>query len=179
MTEHHRGSRRRSSNSEQDDVDEIEYGIQRTQRNYAWVYHDSSSLTPAQILEQEVYYQSAKDSLYDCIQIIQMFSLISFCLQALQSIIQLFQYFHQTPLTYSLHFCQEFSAKLKKAIHHLMFLLSWIISYGEIAILCAEYLTVVICCCNQFSPHQYHHIDEIDCRLCYNCLGTLHMICIV
>ncbi len=73
----------RSSNSDQDDVDEIEYGIQRTRRNTAWVYCDSSSLTPAQIMEQEVYYQSAEDALYVCIQIIQKISLISLGLQAI------------------------------------------------------------------------------------------------
>lgn len=109
MPNHHRGHRRRSSNSEQDDVDEIEYGIQRTQRNTAWVYCDSSSLTPTQIMEREVYYQSAKDALYVCIQIIQMISQILLGLQAIQNIIQSFQYFHRTPSSYFLHYCQEFS----------------------------------------------------------------------
>ncbi len=147
MPNHHRVHRRRSSNSEQDDVDETEYGIRRTRRNTAWVYRDSSSLTPAQIMEQEVYYQSAEDALYLCLQIIQMISLISLGLQAIRNIIQSFQYFHQTPSTYFLHYCQEFSTS-KQAIHHLMFLLSWVRSYGEIAILYAEDLTVFIRCCN-------------------------------
>lgn len=171
MTDHHRGHRRRFSNSEQDDVDETEYGIRRTRRNTAWVYRDSSSLTPAQIMEQEVYYQSAEDALYVCIQIIQMISQISLGLQAIRNIIQSFQYFHLTTSTYFLHYCREFSAKLKQAIHHLMFLLSWVRSYGEIAILYAEDLTVFIRRRNRFSPHQYRHIDQIDRRLCYNWFG--------
>ncbi len=76
MAEEYRGYRRRSSSSEQDDKDEIKNGMQITWRNTAWVYHDSSSLIPAQIMEQEMYYQLNEDSLYECFQILQMISLI-------------------------------------------------------------------------------------------------------
>ncbi len=44
-------------------------------------------------------------------------------------------------------------------------------SYGEIDILYAKDLTVFIHCHNRFSRHQYCHIDEIDCRLCYKWFG--------
>ncbi len=44
-------------------MQEVEYGISQSQMNTSWVYRDSSSLMPAQRLEQEVYYHTAKDIL--------------------------------------------------------------------------------------------------------------------
>lgn len=46
-----------------DEDDEIEYGIRRSRRATSFQYRDSSSLAPAQIIEQEVYYGAAKDAL--------------------------------------------------------------------------------------------------------------------
>ncbi len=49
-----------------DDIDDIEHGIRRTRWKTSWVHRDSSSLTPAQILEQELYYHATEDSLFFC-----------------------------------------------------------------------------------------------------------------
>ncbi len=42
---------------------EIQYGICRSRWATSFQYQDSSSLSPAQVIEQEVYYQYAKDEL--------------------------------------------------------------------------------------------------------------------
>ena len=44
----------------QNDPEDIEYGLRRSRRSTSYEYRDSSTLTPAQIMEQEVYYESAE-----------------------------------------------------------------------------------------------------------------------
>ncbi len=46
-------------NQENDD-DEVQYGYRRSRRRTSYEYRGSSSLTPAQIMEQETYYRYAE-----------------------------------------------------------------------------------------------------------------------
>jgi hypothetical protein len=52
---------------EVDDDKEVQYSIRRSRRATSYHYQDSSSLAPAQIIEQEVYYQTAKDVIMECV----------------------------------------------------------------------------------------------------------------
>ena len=45
-----------------DEEDEIQYGVRRSRRNTTFEYRDSSSLTPAQFMEQEVYFDRAEEA---------------------------------------------------------------------------------------------------------------------
>ena len=46
-----------------DEGEEIEFGFLRSRRATSLQYRDSSSLSPAQVMEQEVYYSFAEDAL--------------------------------------------------------------------------------------------------------------------
>ncbi len=83
-----RRRRRHSDNHNiNDDIDDIEHGIRRKRRNTSWVYRDSSSLTPAQIMEQELYYHAAEDSLFFSSWILQNLALLSLNHVALRNIV--------------------------------------------------------------------------------------------
>lgn len=152
MTENQRRDRRRYSNNENDDIDEIEYDVRRTRRNTAWVYRDSSSLTPAQIMEQEVYYQAAEYSLQQSCAVLRSITLLSLCLQFTHNLIHSIPYSLRSPWDYILcRFCRM-AAKFEEAIHHVLILMSWIRSYGEMALLYAEDLTVFVHQHNRFPP---------------------------
>ncbi len=171
MTENQRSDRRRYSNNENDDIDEIEYGVRRTRRNTAWVYRDSSSLTPAQIMEQEVYYQAAEYSLHQSCAVLQNITILSLCLQFTRNLIHSIPYSLQSPWDYILHHVCRMEAKFEEAIHHMLVLISWIRSYGEMAFLYAEDLSVFVRQRNHFPPRQYCHINDISRRLCYDWFG--------
>ncbi len=51
--------KQREENIENNIEDEIKYGIRGSRRGTSWIYRDSSSLTPAQVMEQEVYCNTA------------------------------------------------------------------------------------------------------------------------
>ena len=55
--------RRQRDRDHDDDEEELQYGIRQSRRATSFEYRDSSSLTPAQIMEQEVYYEAAEDAL--------------------------------------------------------------------------------------------------------------------
>jgi hypothetical protein len=59
-----------------DDIEEgdanIQYGYRRSRRSTMYVYHGSSSLTPAQIMEQETYYRYAEVAVQRVTYILQL-----------------------------------------------------------------------------------------------------------
>jgi hypothetical protein len=52
-----------SSDDDSADEPEIQYGIRRSRRGTSYEYRDSSSLAPAERMEQETYYNAAEVSL--------------------------------------------------------------------------------------------------------------------
>ena len=60
-----------------DYVEVIEYGVRRSRRAISNEYRDSSSLTPAQFMEQEVYSASAEDILHRSIAIANIIAILS------------------------------------------------------------------------------------------------------
>jgi hypothetical protein len=52
--------------------DEIQYGICWSQRAHTSEYQDSSLLSPIQIMDQEVYYNIAKDTIVLCVLVLHM-----------------------------------------------------------------------------------------------------------
>ena len=59
-----------------DEEEEIQYGFRRARRATSYHYRDSSSLSPAQMMEREVCYQFSGDMLTGCILMIQIMSLV-------------------------------------------------------------------------------------------------------
>ena len=58
-----RRRRERKTSDEDNEEAQIEYGIRRSRRATPFEYRDSSSLSPAQIMEQEVYYTHAESNI--------------------------------------------------------------------------------------------------------------------
>jgi hypothetical protein len=54
-----RGRRRRPEDGDEEAVEDIEYGIRRSRREVAWEYRDSSSLSPIERMEQDMFYNFA------------------------------------------------------------------------------------------------------------------------
>jgi hypothetical protein len=126
-------------NSEEEE--DIEYGICQTRRQTSYEYHDSSSLTPAQIMEQEVYYESAAITYEWSISIVQiictLLPLLNHCNTILQYWTQL-----NTSAEHAITFLHSRITSLKRHIANLLVLLRWLKGYGELALLYAEDLSV-------------------------------------
>ena len=166
-----RRRRRHSDNHNvNDDIDDIEHGIRRTQWNTSWVYRDSSSLTPAQIMEQELYYHAAEDSLFFSLWILQNLALLSLNHVALRNIVS-----HVSSQAYESggSFCvvKLIINKLEDIMKHLLSICILVQSYGELALLYAEDLSIFIRRRHQFPPPRYRHLIEIDRSLCYSWFG--------
>ncbi len=71
--------------NENEDVDEIQYGLRHQRRNTTWVYRDPSSLSPAQIMEQDVYLHAAEDSIFASFSILQNIIVLSVSYHAIQN----------------------------------------------------------------------------------------------
>ena len=60
----------------EDEEDQIQYGVRRSRRNTTFEYRDSSSLTPAQFTEQEVYFARAEEAVHGSLPIAQLIFLL-------------------------------------------------------------------------------------------------------
>jgi len=59
-----------------DEEEEVQHGIRRSRRATSYHYRDSSSLSPAQIMDQEVYYQFAKDIMAQCMLVLHVMVIV-------------------------------------------------------------------------------------------------------
>ena len=70
---------------------------------------------------------------------------------------------------------QEKLCQIKERIETMLFLVRWIISYGELSLLYAEDITISICRRNRFQLPRFHRIEEINHQDCYTWFGlNLH-----
>lgn len=141
-----------------DYVEVIEYGVRRSRRAISNEYRDSSSLTPAQFMEQEVYSASAEDILHRSIAIANIIAIL-FILHN--------HYIRSIATSYwiSNELKDAIRAKMKRIkcqIDRLISLMSWVVSYGEMALLYAEDLTIFIRPRNRFKPERFRRLDEIS-----------------
>ena len=59
-----------------DDEENVQYGVRRSRRTTSREHRPSSTLTPAQIMEQEVYYESAEEALERSLILAQIIGLL-------------------------------------------------------------------------------------------------------
>ncbi len=169
MSENHQPGRSILTN-ENENVDEIQYGLRHPRRNTTWIYCDSSSLSPAQIMERDVYLHAAEDSIFASFSILQNITVLSVSYHAIQNLIQSSLTVNPEDLSIinNLH---DIFLKLKEALCHLLFLLTWVRSYGEFALLYAEDLSIFVRRQHRFPPRKYQHINDIPRGLCYAWFG--------
>ena len=157
-----------TSNSNNDE--DIQYGIRRSRRNTSWIYRDSSSLSPAQVMEQEVYYDTADTNLQMAMQLLQCIAVISIFYQSINGFICRMHTMGEG-LQHALVQLRVLKTKLHNAMKHLLFLFGWIRCYGEMALLYAEDLTFFIRHRNRFNNPRFRKLDEIDRQICYGWFG--------
>jgi hypothetical protein len=153
-----------------EDEEDIEYGIRQTRRLTSYEYRDSSSLTPAQHMEQEVYYKNAEMAYEQSIILVHMICtllpLFNRYRTLLQSLLQLHDAADQLVTSLS-----AYVARLRTTMARLILLLRWVKSYGELALLYAEDLTIFRRRRNRFSPKRFRRLAEINRRDSYSWFG--------
>ena len=151
--------------------DEIHYGLRHSRRATTFQYRDSSSLTPAQMMEREVYLQCAEDTLLKATRIAHLITILFGVYSQLRA--QVSQY---TALVDGMA-DSVFSAanarmrRIKELLNKLLFLLMWIKAHGEIALLYVEDLSVFIRRQHRYHPKRFRKIHEIDRGDCYRWFG--------
>ena len=171
---------RRRSNSRNDNTGEDEvvnpnngeeetdvvFGIRGSRRSVSYQHRHSSANHPHRIMEQEVYYDFAENVLDHANRLSQIVALLT----------AIFHYCTATisTLTFgdSIEQLRQKLVLIKKAIDRICFLISWISSYGELALLYAEDLTVFIRPRRiRWIPHRYRTLDDINPEDCDTWFG--------
>lgn len=153
-----------------DEVDDIEFGERRSRRNTSIQYRDSSSLTPLQFMERDVYYHYAIMSLLRAIDVATLASILSVIYNNYKRIVSYWDRI-SNGLNSSISAVRAKMNNIKNQLERLLLLISWIRSHGEIALLYAEDLTVYIRRRNRFHPKRFRRINEISRDNCYNWFG--------
>jgi hypothetical protein len=153
----------------QNDPEDIEYGLRRSRRSTSYEYRDSSTLTPAQIMEQEVYYESAEITTNLALQTMHIVCTLLPLFHRYNAILLVLQF--SQPAEYMISSLKASLIRIKETIEKLILLIKWTISYGEIALLYAEDLSVFIRRRNRFRPKRFRRLDDINRRDCYSWFG--------
>lgn len=153
------------------DVEErIEYGYRRARRDTSIQYRDSSSLSPLQFMEQEVCYNYAIISVLKAMHIATLASILLVVYNNYKRMVSYWDRISDGSNS-SISVLRAKMKNIKQQIERLLLLIRWIGSYGEIALLYAEDLTIYIRRRNRFHPKRFRRINEISRDTCYNWFG--------
>ena len=137
-----------------DDIEEgdanIQYGYRRSRRSTSYVYRGSSSLTPAQIMEQETYYRYAKVAVQRVTYILQLILLHQASYVSLRASISRWSGVASMERTVAI--ARESIEKIMAVVNRLFFVVRWIRAHGEVALLYAKDLTVFVQRRHRFPP---------------------------
>ncbi len=129
-----------------DDIEEgdanIQCGYCRSRRRTSYVYRGSSSLTPAQIMEQERYYRYAEVAVQRVTYILQLILLHQASYVALRALISRWSGVASMERTVAI--ARERIEKNMATVNRIFFVARWIRAHGEVALLYAEDLTVFV-----------------------------------
>jgi len=122
-----------------DDSKELQYGLRSTRRRTAYEHRGTSSLTPAQVMDQQTHYGYAWLSLMQALQVLQLVLLL------LASFICLRWYVDgvgNSIANFTSCMIRSKMQSIKDYVERLLFHLHWILAHGEIALLYAEDLSI-------------------------------------
>ena len=163
-----------------DEEDDIQYGIRQAIRDTSYHYRDSSSLTPAQIMERDTYYQAAEDILELCALVVQIMFTAFNAHNHIRALIGRWRRIGDDAMSAAIEAMHTKMMQLKDFIEKLTVMLTWIQSYGELALLAAEDRAVFIRRRHRFHPERYRTLDEITRNDCYSWFGlnkhSLHQL---
>jgi len=121
-------------------------------------------------MEQEVYCESAEVTSQMSLQLIRIIC----------TLLPLFHHYNTslqyclclgTPLGHAISSIRAVVIALKNLIKKLIFMMRWIHSYGEIALLYAEDLSIYIRCRNRFQPKRFCQLNDISRSDSYRWFG--------
>ena len=128
---------------EVDDNKEVQYGICRSRRATSFHYQDSSSLSPAQIMEQEVYYQTAEDAIMEYVLLAHLIVLVLDVYNHYCAMVDRWQRFGDA-MADAVVAVQAKMQHIKNEIKNLLLVFTWMEAHGELALLYAENLSVFV-----------------------------------
>ena len=152
--------------------DGIQYGIRQSRRDTSYHYRDSSSLSPVQIMDQELFYSAAEDAMVYCVLLLHIMTIILNAHNRLRASVSAWQRSIEASIVDAIAAAQSKMKHLKEMMDKLLFILTWVRAYGEIALLYAEDQTIFIRRRNRFHPHRYRKIADIDRQDCYTWFGV-------
>ena len=145
---------REGAEDDQDEDEENEYGVRRSRRATSIANRDSSSLSPAQIMEQEVYYASAEEAISRSLHLAQLLCLLLISYHHYSTMIDNWQRVSNV-MADAISSVRDKVHHLRIAIDRLLFLMSWVRAYGEMSLLYAEDLSIYIRRPNRFQPKHF------------------------
>ena len=138
--------------------DEVQYGYRLSRRQASYEYWGSSSLTPAQIMEQETYYRYAEVAVQRVSYILQPILLHQASYVTIRATIE--RWSGIAGMAGAIESAWEKMQKIMNAVTRLFFIARWICAHGEIDLLYAEDLTVYE------QPKEWELIPEYWLNIC-------------
>ncbi len=126
-----------------DDKEEVQYGICQSRHATSYYYRDSSSLSPAQIMEQEVYYQTAEDAIMEYVLLAHLIVLVLAVYIHYHAIVYQWQRIGDA-IADAVVAVQAKMQHIKNEIKNLLLVFTWMEAHGELALLYAENLSVFV-----------------------------------
>jgi hypothetical protein len=160
-----------SSDDDSADEPEIQYDIRRSRRGTSYEYRDSSSLAPAERMEQETYYNAAEVSLERSFLVMHVVCIMNALYQHFSRLLQHYLLVLNGTADAIIATIHQKMDDLKKSMQYLLLLVSFIKAHGEIALLYAEDLTVFVHERNRFKPKRFRSIADISRRDSYLWFG--------
>eukprot|EP00956_Cyclotella_meneghiniana_P018837 scaffold31724_cov60-Cyclotella_meneghiniana.AAC.5 len=154
------------------EIDEdVEYGLRRSADSTSYEYRDSSSLSPAQFIEQEVYYAVSRHILQQCIIIAHLIIPVLTTYIHYRQLLRRYEAIATVTIQTTVQAVRHKLNHAKTTLENLQFLLRWTLSFGELALLYAEDLTVFVRRHHRFPPKRHRRLSEINRHDCYVWFG--------
>ena len=154
-----------------DDEEGIEYGERLTRRSISVQNRGSSSLRPAQILDQEVLFNVAERALERSFVLVQLLLSMYATYIRYHAIVARWQRYGSIAMEDAIAAVQSRMLNIRCAMKRLVLIMRWILCYGEMALLHVEDLLIFIRRRNRFQPKRNRTIDEIGNDDCYMWFG--------
>ena len=165
------GQRVRRRRDGHDSDADIEYGYRMSRRRTSYEHRGSSSLTPAQIMEQETHYRYAEVAIQRVAYILQLILLHQASYVHLRLTIRQWSVISAVSVAGAIESARERMQHIIVAVNRIFFAARWIRGHGEIALLYAEDLTTFIRRRHRFGLARCRRIDDVPLQDCYAWFG--------
>jgi DDE superfamily endonuclease len=154
-----------------DEEEELEYGYRDTRNRTSHQHRVSSSLTPAQIMEQENMYDHLTIAHNMGMYGLQLLILINERCRHLLFIISEYSSVGGAVVARYIESIQAHIQHLNYSRDIIFLVIWWIIGFGELALLRFEDLSIYVRRRNRFQPKRNRSIAEINDQDCYSWFG--------